>query len=138
MNSPLLGLDIGLRRTGVALSESGLIAQPLKTIEWQPPHAASLIAEIMNLVKHYQVQTLVVGVPYDDEGEVTGQAVKTERLIHQIEVEIRQQSLSATIERFNEYHSTLDARQLFPGEDKDAAAAAVILQDYIEQNGDSW
>lgn len=138
MNSPLLALDIGLRRTGVALSESGLLAQPLTTIEWQPPHATTLVNEIIQLVHKYEIRTVVVGIPYDADGDMTGQALKTEHILNQLESAIRQHKLPAEIERSSEYHSTLDARHLFPDSDKDAAAAAVILQDYIEQHGDSW
>jgi putative Holliday junction resolvase len=138
MNSPMLGLDIGLRRTGVALSESGLIAEPLKTIEWHLPHAHTLITEIIELIRQYQVRTVVVGIPYGEHDEVTSQAFKTTGIIQQLEAAIKRENLTAQVVHNNEYNSSQDADALFPGVERDAAAAALILQDYLEQIGESW
>lgn len=138
MTSPLLALDIGLKRTGVALSESGLIAQPLGVIEWQPPHAHTLIKEILDYLRQYDVQTLVVGVPFTQDEQLTSQALKTEHLITQLEEEIQSQKLTVYVVRVNEFSSTQDGLQNYPGVDKDAAAATLMLQDYLEQHGGGW
>ena len=138
MNSPLLALDIGLKRTGVALSESGLLAQPLGVIEWQLPHAHTLINEVIDHLKKYDIRTLIVGMPYGEDEEPTSQALKTDHIITQIEEKIAAERLAVEVTRVNEFGSTQDGTVLFPNTDKDAAAAALLLQDYIEQHGGSW
>ena len=134
----MLGLDIGLRRTGVALSESGLIAEPLTTIEWQLPHSHALIAAILDLVQKYSICTVVVGVPYGSQNETTLQATKTLAIIQQLEGALKKSSLPVEVVQNNEYSSSQDASVLYPEVDRDAAAAALILQDYLEQAGESW
>lgn len=138
MNSPLLALDIGLKRTGVALSESGLIAQPLGVIEWQLPHANNLIKPILDYLREYEVRTLVVGIPFTQDEQLTSQALKTEHIVTQLEEEIQKEKLSVDIVRVNEFSSTQDGLAAYPGTDKDAAAATLLLQDYLEQNGGAW
>ena len=135
MLSPLLALDIGFKRTGVALSESGIIAQPLGVIEAKVPHMTNVIDEVLLLIKEYDICTLVIGVPYGAEDEMTDQALRVENIITQIEDRITAlQPTSLEIVRVNEYASTQDAAGQYPGAERDAAAAALILQDYIDQN----
>jgi putative Holliday junction resolvase len=138
MNSPLLALDIGLKRTGVALSESGLIAQPLGVIEWQLPHANNLVKPIIDYIRQYEIRTLVVGVPFDQDEQLTSQALKTEHIIVQLEDELKKEKLDTVVVRVNEFSSTQDGLAAYPGVDKDAAAATLLLQDYLEQNGGAW
>lgn len=138
MSSPLLGLDIGLHRTGVALSESGLIAQPLTTLEWSYPHVHQLAAQLQELVLRHNIRTLIIGVPYSEDNSSNQQSDKTELIIQQLEASLRRSGNHLTIVRLTEFHSSQDAAELFPDSDRDAAAAAVILQDYLEQHGESW
>lgn len=135
---PYVGLDLGLRQVGVALSESGLLAQPLETIGWQPPHTHQLMQSLVSLCAKHQVATVVAGIPLGEDDEVTGQAVKTGQLLDDLSAALAAAGLAVEIVRVNEFHSTQDAIARFPGVDKDAAAAAVILQDYLEQQGVAW
>ncbi|HSI21137.1 MAG TPA: Holliday junction resolvase RuvX [Verrucomicrobiae bacterium] len=138
MAAPYLGLDIGLHRTGIALSESGLIAQPLTTVEWKLPHSQPLVEAIIALINQYEIATIVVGMPLGEEGENTAQALKTAHLLDHLREGIKTAGLTTEVVEVNEFHSTQDALAQFPDVDKDAAAAAVILQDYLEQNGTAW
>ena len=132
MNSPYLGLDIGFKRTGVALSESGLIAQPLTVLEAKPPHMNGVVQEVLQLLKEHEIRTLVIGVPYDEDESQTSQALRVEQVINQIESGIKEQQLLVEIVRSNEYHSTQDAAALYPNTPDDAAVAALILQDTLD------
>src|SRR5690606_37179380 len=133
MSSPLLGHDIGLRRTGVALSESGLLAQPLTTLEWSYPHISSLAAQVNELVRRHEIKTVVAGLPFLEDEQDTDQARTTQTILDQLEAAC---DPAVTFVTINEFHSSRDAAALFPDTDRDAAAAAVILQDYLEQNGE--
>ena len=58
-----LGLDLGERRIGVAISDSdGLLALPLCTIERSKDRSADH-AEIERIVKERGVSVVVVGLP---------------------------------------------------------------------------
>lgn len=138
MNSPILALDIGLRRTGVALSESGFLAQPLGVIEWTPPHSHALVEGIIEHLRRYEVKTLVIGVPLNEDEEPTEQAARTLAILAQIEDAVRAAALPVSIVPLNEYGSTIDGKTYFPDADKDSAAAALILQEYLEQQGVAW
>lgn len=134
MNSPILALDIGMKRTGVALSESGLVAQPLSVLEWQPPHSQNLVRDILSLVKKYEVRSLLVGLPLNEDDSPTQQSGKTEHIIRQIEEATAEAGVDLEIIRVNEYHSSLDGTDLHPDLDKDSAAALLLLQEYLEEH----
>ncbi len=138
MSSPYLALDIGLRHTGVALSESGRIAQPLTTVTWTPPHANPMLEAVVKLCKEYEIATILVGIPWEEDGTATAQSLRTEGLLSRLETLLTASNLTPVIIKANEYLTTQDALQRFPGTDKDAAAAAVLLQDYLDENGLAW
>ena len=133
MSSPLLGLDIGLKRTGVALSESGIVAQPLTVIEAKPPHMENVISEIVALVSEYEVRTVVAGLPYTSEDGATAQALKVEQILTRLEEALAKLPDPPVIVRANEFHSSLDARERFPNDPIDSAAAAIILQSHLDE-----
>ena len=138
MNSPLLGLDIGLHRTGVALSESGLLAQPTTVIEWNPAQLATHTDAIIKLVRQHEIQTLVIGLPLNEDGSPTPQSEKTEVVIAALRAGLAEAGIGVTIDTINEFQSSQDGELRFPGVERDAAAAAVILQEYLEANGGGW
>lgn len=140
MSNSVLALDIGLKRTGVAISESGLIAQPLGVIEAKPPHMQAVVKAVLEYIEEYNVGTLVIGIPYSQEEHLTSQALKVEQIIGQIEKAVKDQASAKNVQivRINEYHSTQDAKLLFPTTDPDAAAATIILQDFLDQRTGSY
>jgi len=138
MSSPYLALDIGTRHTGVALSESGHLAQPLTTVTWTPPHTGPMLEAIVELCAKYEVATLLVGIPWEADGSPTSQSVRTEDLLRRLTSLLEAAGLSPEVVRANEYLTTQDALKRFPGTDKDAAAAAVLLQDYLDEKGGAW
>jgi putative transcription antitermination factor YqgF len=134
MNSPLLGVDIGLKRTGIALSESGVIAQPLEVIEADPPHMTKVLHALVDRIKHHEIRTVVIGLPLTSDGEMTSQASKVTHLIGLLHAQLKEQNLDVDIEEVNEFYSTIEAASLYPGVEIDAASAALILQEYINEH----
>jgi putative transcription antitermination factor YqgF len=134
MSNPLLGLDIGLKRTGVALSPNGLDVQPLPTISWDPPHAHGLIQRVSELVKEHGITTLVIGVPLSEDASQTSQSERASRVQNLLVRELSTTYPDLNVAFTNEFASTQDGRATFPGLDKDAAAACTILRDYLEQH----
>ncbi|MDD5703294.1 MAG: Holliday junction resolvase RuvX [Dehalococcoidales bacterium] len=132
-----LGLDIGDRRIGVALSDPlGILASPLLVFEHQDD--AADIEFILSLVKKHQVEQIIVGLPQSMNGSIGPQAEKvkafTEKLKEKapVRVDFRDERLTTvTARRMLEESSTRK-----PGKKQkvyDAAAAAVILQSYLNE-----
>jgi putative pre-16S rRNA nuclease len=73
----MLGLDLGERRIGVAISEvDGLTARPLVTLT-RSRDAAADGAAITALMRAHSVTELIVGLPYEAAGQEGPQAVLT-------------------------------------------------------------
>ena len=141
----VLALDVGDRRVGVAVSDlSGLIATPLDVL-----HRSSKqkdFARIARLVREQGVGKLVVGHPLNADGSAGPQARRVERYGVALSEALRLEGLSVPVIMWDEYGSTQRAqnRMIAAGrraKDRrqrlDAAAAAVILQDYLDEQQSS-
>ena len=129
----VLALDVGDRRIGVAMSE-GLLAAPLTTIERRDE--ASDFQEILRLAREYGAEEIVVGMPLSLSGDAGPQATRVARFAESLA-----EKTSVPIVRVDERYSTVEAERLLrdsgvqPSREKarvDAAAAAVILQSYLD------
>jgi putative Holliday junction resolvase len=79
-----LGLDIGDKKTGVAISDpEGILAIPLTVIERRSRE--DVITEVIKLVERYQVECIVVGLPYSLNGHLTQQSKKVEAFIEKLQ-----------------------------------------------------
>jgi len=137
----VLGIDYGARRIGLALSDAtATLASPWRMLQRPPSEAETLrilIAEIASLEKAEDgLAAVVVGWPRRLDGSPTDQTpiVQTfaQSLKAQIDVPVilQDERLSST-----EAESRLARREKDWRKRKqqlDAAAAAVILQDYLD------
>jgi len=84
MAERILGLDIGDRRIGVAVSNDlGLTAQPVGVITrqgWGPD-----VKKIQEAAQKYRIQTILCGLPKNMDGSEGGQAQKVRELAQQLE-----------------------------------------------------
>ncbi|MBQ6231978.1 MAG: Holliday junction resolvase RuvX [Clostridia bacterium] len=132
--SRVLGLDVGDRRIGVALSDEGqLIASPLTVIQsvgWGPDSR-----EILRLMREHGADLIVCGLPRNMDGSEGFQAEKVRRFM---QVLIDQ---GVPVAWMDERLTTVSAqRALIEGgvrrEDRkksvDKVAAAVILQAWLD------
>jgi putative Holliday junction resolvase len=72
-----LGLDVGNRRIGVAVSdELGITAQPVLTLQRRPSRREDL-RSLARLSKRFGVVAIVVGNPLHISGDDSPQAIKT-------------------------------------------------------------
>lgn len=129
-----LGVDWGRRRVGVAVSdELGLLAHPLTTIE-----GASLdgvVDQLAALARDRRADTVVLGVPRNMDGTEGGSATAAallgrrlgERGLRVDYVDERLTTIEAE-ERLRAGGRSSRARR----ERRDQAAAAVILQSYLD------
>jgi len=131
----IMGLDVGDKRIGVAVSDPLLIlASPLKTIERKDD--ASAVLEIKALLQQYDIAKLVIGLPYLLDGTVGEQARKVMEFV----AGIREQFAIETVlqdERLTSVTADRMLREAGKKRDRlkktiDAAAATVILQSYLD------
>ena len=130
-----LGLDVGDKRIGVAISDpEQILASPLSTITRDDDEKA--IDAIIELVGKHEVQRIVVGLPYSLDGSVGRQASKVMAFVEQLS-----KCTEADIETRDERLSTVAAERLLVEAGtkrdtirlrRDAAAAAFILQGYLD------
>lgn len=128
----LLCLDVGTVRIGVARANTiARIAEPLKTI----PNDDLVVATIEHLVAEHHANTVVVGLPQNQHNEDTEQTRVVRDFVAKLE-----QTISVPFVFQDEADSSKRAEALLKGRGKqyekaaiDAEAAALILQDYIEE-----
>ncbi len=128
-----LGLDVGDKRIGVALSDpQGILASPLTIITCRNETAD--IEAIMGIISQHQVERVIVGLPRSMNGSLGKQAEKVKAFAQslssqiKIPVEFRDERLSSVSAR----RLIQDARQKRARHD-DAIAAALILQTYLDE-----
>ena len=141
----LLALDVGDRRVGVAVSDpTGLIATPLDIIRRSSKKKD--FARIARLVREHSAGLIVVGHPLNADGSAGPQALRVERYAVALSEALRLEGLSLPVIMWDEYGSTQRAQTLMIGAGRrvkdrrlrlDAAAAAVILQDYLDEHQSS-
>lgn len=129
----LLGLDIGGKRIGVAISdEMGSIASPLTMID----AGGDVAAELGVLINRYGIARLVVGLPIGLSGREGPQAKEVRAVADalaadlQIEIVYSDERLSSAVAE----HAliTQGTRREKRKQHIDAMAAAVILQGYLD------
>ncbi len=128
----LLALDIGDKRIGVAQGDTQVgIALPYDTIEVD----GSEVQAIAEIVINNSIDVIVIGYPRNQAGETTAQTAKVEDFAkklrdHDVKLVFQDESLTSVIA---EKH--LAARkQPYSRADVDAFAAAIILEDYLEEH----
>lgn len=78
----LLGLDVGEKRIGVAVTDpTGIFAQPLSTIQ----RGVDDIKKIQELVKEYEITEVVVGLPVNMNGSLGPGAEKVKEFARELE-----------------------------------------------------
>jgi len=132
----VMGLDIGDRRIGVAVSDpTQTLASPLKVIVRRDDESSVL--EIVALLQQYAVGRLVIGLPYLLDGSVGEQARKviefTDKIKGQTSVEVVMQDERLTSVTADYMLREAGKKRNRLRKEIDAAAATVILQSYIDE-----
>ena len=131
----LMGLDVGSRRIGVAVSdELGLTAQPVLTVVRKKPRDD--IRSVARLVRRYECQEVVVGNPLHLSGEQSRQAGKTQAFALLLATET-----GLPVHLWDERLTTAEAHRILyeagmPRTEHrtvvDQVAAVIILQDFLD------
>ncbi len=127
----IVALDVGTKRIGVAVADSVVpIAMPLETVEVD----GAEIDTIKRIIEDRHAEKVVVGYPRNQSGDATDQTAISEAVGRKIaafvEVVYQDESLTSIMAE----DRLKAAGKPYTKGDIDAAAATIILQDYLEQN----
>ena len=139
----VIGIDFGERRIGVAVSDpSGTLARPVKTIARGSSDAdaiETIHATIAQLSSEDAIGAVVVGLPAHLDGTPSPQTSRVRTIVARLAAR-----LDVPVFTQDERLSSREAEQRLSVREKDwrkrkakldAAAAAVILQDYLDARG---
>ncbi|HCI78253.1 MAG TPA: Holliday junction resolvase RuvX [Ktedonobacter sp.] len=148
----LMALDVGEARIGVAVCDAmGIIASPYTTLHVTRDENRTW-AEIQRLIEESDAEGLVVGLPISMDGQIHGQGAWVQAFVARLKKHI-----VIPVTFWDERLSTVEAQRLLAqrdenfkgasrrrgqskrrtqrrqrGQELDALAAAVILQDYLD------
>ena len=131
--SRILSLDIGEKRIGIAIGdESHTLARPLSTLKRASKRED--FARLAALCGEHQIEKIVCGLPRTLRNEEGPQARRVRRYAEELSAAIH-----VPIDFWDERFSSIDAGERLAASSRkprdkgaiDAAAAAIILQEYL-------
>lgn len=130
-----MGLDMGEKRVGVALSdELDLMAHAVRLIERTSDE--QVISEVKKLAEEHHIEKVVVGLPKTMKGEAGPQVEKVMSF-----VQLLQAHVSCPIVTWDERLTTVQAERALIAQDmsranrkrkRDAISAEIMLQSYLD------
>jgi putative Holliday junction resolvase len=122
----LMGFDFGTKRLGVALGNTILLqARALEIIQSEVRQVR--FARIEALIKMWQPNELVVGLPLTQDNQEQLASMQSRRFAQQL-----QGRFNLPVHLVDERDSSLEAQSSVGNRPDDAFAAAVILQRYLD------
>ena len=135
-----LGIDYGDSRVGIAITDAlGITAQGLETISHNGNDKIVLkrLDEIFE--KYSEVDTIVVGMPYNMDGTKTLRAEITEKFIHKLKCKYNKMKIETIDERLTTVaaHKTMNFLDINKNKKRsivDTISAVYILEMYMNKN----
>ena len=135
-----LGIDYGDSRVGIAITDAlGITAQGLETITHNGNDKVLLRRLDEIFVNYPEVDTIVVGMPYNMDGTKTIRAEVTEKFIHKLKCKYNKLKIETIDERLTTVaaHKTmnfLDVNKTKKRGIVDTISAVYILEMYMNKN----
>ena len=132
----ILGIDYGDSRVGIAITDPlCIIAQGLETINYNG-NDKILLNRLEYIIKEYDVNTIVVGMPINLKGEETKRAEITHKFILKLKCRFSKVNIVTMDERLTtvEAHRTMNDLNIDKRKKKnivDTISAIYILEKYI-------
>jgi putative holliday junction resolvase len=131
-----LGLDVGDRRIGVAMSDpSGILASPLTIIERSGDIAD--IEAIAKIIKNNDIGKIIIGLPLSLDGGSGMQAEKVKyfasKLVGYIDIPVEYRDESFTTASARKLMLETMSKKARRQTKDDAIAAAFILQHFLDE-----
>jgi putative Holliday junction resolvase len=130
---PVMAIDLGSRRVGIAVSDSGLMATPHSVLR----NEGDIVAKVARLAEELGMESFVVGIPSRTHASANDQKYR------EFAEALRQKTCKPVV-LWNESLSTVEASERLRASGRtrreaqkqiDMHAAAVILQSYLDDHG---
>ena len=125
---PVVAIDLGLKRIGLAISMDGSMVTPLPTVERKNRHQAS--AAVREVLEAWDAKSVVIGIPMGGSSE----AEMHRRVAHFMNLV----DYDAPLHYQDESDTSLEAEALMRGDIRyrrdgrvDSLSAMIILQRYL-------
>lgn len=139
IRGPILALDLGGTRVGVALSDELSISirrlEPLLRTNWK-----QLLRDVDAIVRRFDAKTMVIGLPLSLDGTVGTAALEVQRTAKkfsqslEIEIYLQDERLSSVEAserlRYEGIASSVNSSLI------DSESAVIILRDFLDDNQD--
>ena len=133
-----IGLDLGSVTCGVSKSDTGLIAQSVKTIRFAPNDYNDAIDKILDLFDDYKPDLVVMGYPLlenDDEGPRAKLSKQIAEILEdESGIKVVLQDERSTTKDSEEFLIAADVSRKKRKKIIDQQAAVRILQYYLDKN----
>ena len=134
----ILGIDYGDARVGFAVTDAlGITAQGLETLAYNGNDKA-ILKKIDEYLEKYEIETIVVGMPYMLSGDKEVRAEKTEKFIHKLKCKYNKLKIDYIDERLTTVaaHKTMNFLDINKNKKKnivDTISAVYILETYLNR-----
>ena len=134
-----LGIDYGDSRVGIAITDAlGITAQGLETISHNG-NDKILLKKLDEIMGNYEIDTIVVGMPFNMDGTKTIRAEVTEKFIHKLKCKYNKVNIVTVDERLTTVaaHKTMNFLDVNKHKKRgivDTISAVYILETYINKN----
>ena len=137
-----LSIDYGEARTGFAISDGlGITAQGLETLHSNGSDKL-ILKKIDELLGSYEIDTIVIGMPYNMNGTKSERAELTEKFIHKLKCKYNKIKIDYVDERLTTVaaHKTMNFLNINKHKKRnivDTISAVYILETYLEKQKNS-
>ena len=134
----LLGIDYGDARVGIAITDPlNITVQGLETIERKSSDKV-ILRRLDEILDKYEIETIVVGMPFNMDGSISERVQVTERFIHKLKCKYNKLKIETMDERLTtvEAYKTMDFLDINKNRKKsivDTISAEFILEAYINK-----
>lgn len=120
----ILGVDYGLKWIGMAITDDErIMAFPYETLE----NNSKLFSRLNEIIKKEDIYKIIIGLPLNKKIKATSQTVEVEnwaeKLIKEVDLPIDFQNEIFTSKIADKYNA----------KDRHSAAAAILLQSYLDR-----
>lgn len=133
-----LGIDYGGARVGIAVTDPlNITVQGLETIKRNGSDKI-VLKRLDEILSEYEVDTIVVGMPFNLKGEKTVRAEVTEKFVHKLKCKYNKLKIETIDERLTTVaaHKTMNFLDIDRNKKKnivDTISAVYILETYINR-----
>ncbi len=134
----ILGIDYGQARTGIAITDSlNITAQGLETIHSDGSDKV-ILKRLDEIFEKYEIDTIVVGMPYNMNGTKSQRVEITEKFIHKLKCKYNKVKIETIDERLTTVaaHKTMNFLDVNKNKKRnivDTISAVYILETYINK-----